>query len=202
MLWTDKFFLDGVVAEKYGCAAAASPATLVPDVRWAGISGAGRTFAVTLVDLDSPHGLGSMDNKVQPLFWAANIPSDWTELNEAKLVSNDASHLVLGRNFQGGLGLVPVCPRQGKHRLRLTLWALSGALDGVGPDMTYPEVIEHFESAELARYDVFQEVSPAPAVPPAALGPGSAPAPAPAAASSSLLSLSRAPSRGSRSPSS
>eukprot|EP00443_Scrippsiella_acuminata_P087575 CAMPEP_0115542372 /NCGR_PEP_ID=MMETSP0271-20121206/90953_1 /TAXON_ID=71861 /ORGANISM="Scrippsiella trochoidea, Strain CCMP3099" /LENGTH=175 /DNA_ID=CAMNT_0002975483 /DNA_START=32 /DNA_END=555 /DNA_ORIENTATION=- len=79
-LAAESFIVNGAVTERYGCSAAASPMTLVPELRWSGITGAGRTFAVTIVDLDAPYGVGSPENRVQALFWAANIPGDWSEL--------------------------------------------------------------------------------------------------------------------------
>mmetsp|Transcript_60862 Transcript_60862/g.196928 ORF Transcript_60862/g.196928 Transcript_60862/m.196928 type:complete len:197 (+) Transcript_60862:253-843(+) len=126
---------------------------------WTGFEGSrGKYFAVTVSDLDEPFGVGAMRNRVQGIFWAANIPGDWRELSAEKVAGGGG--VIIGRNRKGKQSLEPICPTRGRHRLRVTLWVLRAALPGLGPDTPYAEVMEQFEAAELAKATVFAEVLP------------------------------------------
>jgi len=173
-VFPDRFIINGGLAPKFtaACASpvgAAAGVALVPELRWAGPAGAGggprcercSSFAVTVADLDAPGGAGTGANHVEGLFWAVNVPSDWTELSQEKLAGG-SDGVVVGRNTFGALGMSPVCPRAGRHRLRVTVWALRSALPGLGPDTPYSEVVSQLECAELARATTFAEVTALP----------------------------------------
>lgn len=168
----DNFVKNSALNGKYTACSDNPAAVLVPEMRWAPPTGGPQcehcqTFAVTVADLDYPHGVGSGGNHVQGLFWAANIPSDWTELSEEKLAGGGQG-VVVGRNSVGALGMAPICPKQGKHRIRVTIWAVKSALPGLGPDTPYSELMDKLECAEIARATSFAEVAAAAPAPVAA----------------------------------
>lgn len=154
-LLADAFVSGGHVAKQYRCTD--SHHHLVPSLKWSGFDGASDiSFAVTITDLDEPDGVGALSNHVSALFWAANIPGDWRGLDDS---SAAAGGIVIGRNRGGGLGLEPICPHRGRHRLSITLWVLHSSVPGLGPDAPYSEVVQQLEAAELARDTLFADVS-------------------------------------------
>jgi len=168
-------FLDGGnIANKYTCIGG-TPTMHVPGFKWAGTpqnSGVGhpltqkdgsscqrsKSFAVVMEDLDYPNGVGETTNHVRTLFWAVNIPGDWTEINDvlANKKYKERPLVVVGRNDGGTIGMEAPCPTKGLHRYRTTLWTLSNILgtemDPVDPDVDYQSVIlPQLEENELAR---------------------------------------------------
>lgn len=159
----DAFVLNGALAERYTCGNHAKSEPLVPDLKWSGFEnggadGRGRTFAVTVTDLDEPYGRGSLQNHVSSVFWAVNIPSDWSDINEVRVASDDRG-VIMGRNSRGVPGMQSVCPQTGSHRLSVALWVLDSSLQGIGPDTPYVEVIQALEAAKLAQSTVFAKAS-------------------------------------------
>jgi phosphatidylethanolamine-binding protein (PEBP) family uncharacterized protein len=116
------------------------------------------SFAVVMEDLDYPYGIGESGNHVRTLFWALNIPGDWTEINEerAHMKYKDRPLVVVGRNDGGTIGMEAPCPKKGLHRYRTTLWTLKDMLgtemDPVNPDTDYQSnILPMLEASELAR---------------------------------------------------
>jgi len=156
----------GSFADKYTCHG--GPATArVPEFRWATENGktlskdkacpSCQTYAVTVVDLDYPNGQGEANNDVQSMFWAVNIPGDWTELTEANAFQEgeEGNIVTVSRNSQGDLGMEPICPKKGMHRFRVTLFALSSMIGSaetpVDPLSSYDSILGIIEARELAR---------------------------------------------------
>lgn len=160
----DTFVANGAIVKGYTCRAAMAGAGLVPELRWSGMEGgpqdeSSMTFAVTVSDLDAPNGEGSGGNAVRGLFWAANIPGDWRELSSERLASDKAG-VTIGRGAGSrDVGMVPICPAQGKHRVRVTIWAVRSALLGLSSDTPYSEVVSELESSELARATAYAEIA-------------------------------------------
>jgi len=166
--------VGGNVNDKYTCIGGA-PTVHVPALKWAGNPvniGVGtpvlqrdgtqctksQSFAIVVEDLDYPNGVGESTNHVRTLFWAVNIPGDWTEINEqlAHQTYRDIPIVVIGRNDGGTLGMETPCPKKGLHRYRFTLWALKTYLgtemDPLNPDSNYQrDVLPLLEQGELAR---------------------------------------------------
>lgn len=167
----ERFVSHGILDARYGCAASPDAAPM-PEIRWIPPTEgpqctACQTFALTVADLDYPYGAGSQQNTVHSMFWVVNIPSDWTEFSEAKLAearadAGGALPVVVGRNSRGVAGLEPLCPEEGRHRYRLTLWALRCDLPGVSASTPYSEVARRLEENELARATIFIQVSAKP----------------------------------------
>merc|ERR1712048_1170271 len=84
------------------------------------------SFAITLEDMDYPNGVGESSNHVRNMFWAVNIPSDWSELTEANAYSKykGQPYIHMGLNDAGTNGLETICPARGLHRYRISVWAL------------------------------------------------------------------------------
>lgn len=173
-LFPDRVIASSGITSRYNCFGSATPAPRVPEISWAGrpmqhMSGKDDvncttcgSFAVTMEDLDYPNGIGEVNNAVRNLFWAVNIPPDWTELTEANAFSD--TRVTVGQSIGGSgpPGLELPCPTKGKHRYKLTLWALSsnlGACDGV-QDVNFAtssatSIVTQLQDRELARVSVF-----------------------------------------------
>jgi len=178
----------GAVPDKYTCFNPGGPSSHVPAFKWAGTpepearndnwggshrirSADGneciksRSFAITAQDLDYPYGAGEQGNSVRDVFWAANIPGDWTEFNDnlAHATYRDLPQVVVGRNRKGELGMETPCPEKGVHRYAFTLWALKDYIGTEGsplsPDTPFADMIGLIEEKELARYMFYGTVS-------------------------------------------
>lgn len=186
---------DGHIHDEFTCLGGAATRR-IPRITWSGPKNAAQcgsscqSFAAVLEDLDYPNGMGAMNNEVHTMFWAANIPGDWTELSDDKVFSGapDAKEIVIGLNVAGVQAMEPICPTKSTHRYKFTLWALKDPLDTdtVNARTPYATVLHELSSHEMAHFTFFAEVK----APKAAhhlrsmmgLGPAPAPAPAPAAA--------------------
>lgn len=98
------------------------------------------------------------------LFWAVNIPGDWTSLDDSALNATyrDASQVFLGKNSAGTRGLEKICPKKGEHRYRLSVWVLDGYV-GTGDEpveegATLEEVLPVMQQKELAKAVVYARV--------------------------------------------
>jgi len=169
-VFPDKFVKGGKIANEFTCHGGAGTAR-VPTIKWVGQPGTDYTneegekcatcssYAVTIEDLDFPNGNGEVDNHVQSIFWAVNIPGDFTELNEANAFGLDANGapngVVVGFNPSGVQGIDSICPKKGTHRYKTTLWSLTGylgsSLDPWNPRSSPGEVKAALEAQELAR---------------------------------------------------
>mmetsp|Transcript_5771 Transcript_5771/g.10331 ORF Transcript_5771/g.10331 Transcript_5771/m.10331 type:complete len:331 (+) Transcript_5771:107-1099(+) len=170
-------FLDGGnIADKYTCVGGAATHR-IPGISWVGQPGQDKIgqngqacpecacYALTVEDLDYPDGVGETSNGVRTIFWAVNIPSDWTELTEENAFKLDEAGrpiVVVGKNVAGGIGLEQPCPGKGTHRYRTTLWALDRHLgDDMSPlrdSMTAEEIHGMIQDRELARASFFGNV--------------------------------------------
>lgn len=168
------FLKGGLIADAYTCNAPGGIAKRVPEVSWMGQPGSHlsgkdcpgcQSFALTVEDLDYPGGIGETGNEIKGIFWAMNIPGDWSELTEAKALSSTTGsgdpEVLLGKvGRKDGLGgLSPICPEKGEHRYKITLWALSAYAgndaDPVDPSASFSTVMGMIESMELARVTFF-----------------------------------------------
>jgi len=169
-----KFLDGGNIANDFTCIGG-TPTQHVPAFKWAGVpvnTGVGHpltqrdgsdctkslSYAVVMEDLDYPNGVGESTNHVRTLFWAVNIPGDWTELNDelANMKYKDRPLVVVGRNDGGTIGMEPPCPKKGLHRIRTTLWTLKDMMgtemDPVDADVDYQStILPLLEGNELAR---------------------------------------------------
>merc|ERR550514_458576 len=174
------YVVGGQLNNKYTCVGGAATAG-TPEFKWAGVpvnSGVGhpilqangrpctksQAFAVVVEDLDYPYGVGQKGNRVYTNYWAVNIPGDATILNN-ELVNwkiNGEDVVTVGMNDGGTIGLDPPCPEYGAHRIRTTLWALSGVLgnevEPLDPEQPWPAVRAKLEPMELARTSFFTTV--------------------------------------------
>jgi len=171
----------GGIPEKYSCFGG-TPTVHVPQFKWAGVpknSGLdhpirhadgtectkSQSFGVTMQDLDYPNGVGELGNTVRNMFWAANIPGDWTELSEATAYSKykGMPTVVIGRNDAGNLGMEVPCPKHGIHRIKFTLWALKSFLgteqNPLDPNTPMSAIQPLFEEKELSRYSFFGTIA-------------------------------------------
>lgn len=171
-VFPDDFTVDGVIADKYSCLGGA-PTQKVPHIKWVGQPGVELTtedgkacpkcssFAVTVEDLDWPNGIGEINNQVHSIFWAVNIPSNETEINDANAFGD--TKVVVGYNPQGVQGLETPCPSKGKHRYKVTLWSVNGYLGSdaapFDPKSTPATVKASLESMELARATFFASLT-------------------------------------------
>lgn len=167
-VFPDKFVKGGSIAEDFTCHGGA-PVSKVPTIKWVGQPGAEYTnkegekcptcssYAVTIEDLDWPNGQGEVNNEVHSIFWAVNIPGDFTELNDQNAFGKDG--IVVGTNPMGVQGLEVPCPKKGIHRYKTTLWSLTGylgnSLDPFSPDTPHGAVKAALEAQELARATFF-----------------------------------------------
>mmetsp|Transcript_97754 Transcript_97754/g.209739 ORF Transcript_97754/g.209739 Transcript_97754/m.209739 type:complete len:256 (+) Transcript_97754:77-844(+) len=162
-----RFVVNGKIADGYKCrggvGGSQGASTLVPVLAWSGLQEGRRcpdrrSFAVTVEDLDYPHGVGAEDNRVHGMFWVANIPGNWHAINAARLLGRfgKESGVMVGRNVLGTLAMEPVCPRGGEHRYKITIWALNSPdLGAVTSETSYAKVLEAIQARELARATVF-----------------------------------------------
>jgi len=163
-VFPDRFVKGGKIADEFTCRGGAATSK-VPTIKWAGEPGAELTnqegakcpscssFAVTIEDLDYPNGNGETNNHVHSIFWAANIPGDFTEINDLNAFGDKG--VIVGMNAQGVAGLEVPCPKKGTHRYKTTLWSLSSylgtSLDPFSPSTGAAAVKAELESRELAR---------------------------------------------------
>lgn len=172
--------VGGKLNDKYTCLG--GPATAkTPSFSWAGVpinTGVGhpilqangrsctksQSFAVVLEDLDYPYGIGQKNNRVFTLYWAVNIPGDATSLDDALTEAsiNGEKIITVGQNDAGSIGLASICPEYGVHRIRTTLWTMSGIVgdevDPVDPKQGWPDVRAKLEPMELARTAFYSTV--------------------------------------------
>lgn len=168
------FLSGGDISSKYTCHSG-GPTPSVPEFRWAGApvnSGVGheltqvdgtsctksQSFAITMEDLDYPNGVGETTNQVYNVFWAVNIPGDWTELTEANAFQTykEMPIVTIGKTAGGHMGLEAPCPTKGVHRFRISLYALKSymgsEIDPVDPTSNFESVILPFlETNELSK---------------------------------------------------
>lgn len=167
----------GSIPDKYSCFGGA-PTITVPQFKWAGVpkntgldhpirqaDGSectkSQSFAVTMVDLDWPSGVGQVNNHVRNMFWVVNIPGDWTELSEGNAYTKHKLKpvVVVGRNDAGKLGMEAPCPPNGVHRYMFTLWALKSyigtELNPVDPNTPFTSILPLLEEKELSRYTFY-----------------------------------------------
>lgn len=165
---------NGGIAYNYTCFGGFSEAQVhVPDVSWVGPKDTTNCedcqfFALTVDDLDYPNGIGAADNHMHNVFWAGNIPGDWTNLTAktaggvgeglASIDELESNMVIVGRNSRGGVGMETLCPERGIHRYKTTVWALTSELTEVGPDASYGEVHTAIHSREMARVTFFAEL--------------------------------------------
>jgi phosphatidylethanolamine-binding protein (PEBP) family uncharacterized protein len=169
-VFPDKFVKGGSIANEFTCHGGAATSK-IPTIKWAGMPGSDITnqegekcptcssYAVTIEDLDWPNGNGEVNNEVKSIFWAVNIPGDYTEINDALAFGLDSngkpSGVVVGYNSQGQQGLDAPCPKKGTHRYKTTLWSLTGylgnSLDPFSPRSAPGAVKAALEAQELAR---------------------------------------------------
>lgn len=169
-VFPDKFVKGGKIADEFTCRGGAATSR-VPTIKWVGQPGADArneegeqcatcsSYAVTIEDLDFPNGNGEVNNHVESVFWAVNIPGDFTELNDANafgpLPNGDPSGVVVGFNPKGVQGIDAPCPKKGTHRYKTTLWSLTGllgnSLDPFNPRTPLTAVKAALEAQELAR---------------------------------------------------
>jgi len=163
-VFPDKFVVGGNIANEFTCRGGAATSR-VPTIKWVGQPGVDITeadgeacptcssFALTIEDLDYPNGNGEVNNHIHSIFWAVNIPGDYTEINDANAFSDKG--VVVGINPQGIQGLEVPCPKKGVHRYKTTLWSLSSylgtSLDPFDPKTAAAAVKGELESRELAR---------------------------------------------------
>merc|ERR1719421_129891 len=165
----------GNIADRFTCHGS-GPKPTVPEFKWAGApvnSGQGHvtlrndgvecdrrdhSFAITMEDMDYPYGVGEVANTARNVFWAVNIPGDWTEFNEAAAgKTHEGENIVtVGRNQEGQIGLELPCPHKGVHRFKVTLWSLDGyagnEVKPVTPDSSfYNEILPWLEGSEMQR---------------------------------------------------
>lgn len=175
---------NGTFSEEYTCEQAKLQ-NLIPEFHWGGPKDGKKcrscqAFALTIEDLDYPHGMGSADNGVHNIFWIANIPGDWMAINQTAVdeLSEFAPTMVVGRNSKGDLGMEPPCPNKGMHRYHVVMWSLDSQLDDIDADITYGALKSLLEAHELARATFYAQLSASRFV---NLQQAGAPAPAPAA---------------------
>lgn len=163
----------GTFQDKYTCFGGGAT-TRVPEFKWAGApvnSGQGhplyaadgtsclksQSWAIHVEDIDYPYGVGNDGNKCFTLFWAVNIPGDWTSINEqlAFKTYKDLPLVTIGKNDGGTTGMMAPCPEYGVHRYRITLWAmrdyLGTELDPVDPNQPWSQILPVVEKHELAH---------------------------------------------------
>jgi len=171
----------GSIPDKYTCFGG-KPTVHVPQFKWAGTpkntgldhpvrqpDGSecikSQSFAITMQDLDYPNGVGELGNTVRNMFWAANIPGDWTEITESAAYSKykGVPTVVVGRNDAGQLGMEVPCPKHGIHRIKFTLWALRSFLgteqNPLDPNTPMSAMAPLFEEKELSRYVFFGTIA-------------------------------------------
>lgn len=171
-VFPDKFVSGDTMANEYTCIGGAATHR-VPSIKWVGQPGQDiskqdgskcptcASFAVTVEDLDFPNGVGEVNNHVESIFWAVNIPGDWTNIDDTNAFA-DKSGVVVGYNSQGGQGLMQPCPVKGTHRYKVTLWSISAYLGSeMDPynDRTPAATVKgDLESRELARATFYTKV--------------------------------------------
>mmetsp|Transcript_43808 Transcript_43808/g.103572 ORF Transcript_43808/g.103572 Transcript_43808/m.103572 type:complete len:296 (+) Transcript_43808:54-941(+) len=167
-LAADTWASAGAISQQYLC----SLDTTVPAISWSYdmTSALGdlarcsdvQSWALTVVDLDYPSGLGESDNTVRNLFWAIDIPGSWTHFNasNAFMTGGGIPAVTIGLNGNSRAQLEAPCPSQGLHRYRLTLYALSRFLGGqFVPSISTPyhKVAEELEKHALAKASVLAQ---------------------------------------------
>lgn len=181
--FADDLIKGGSIASDFTCGSK----HIAPTLNWSGTpknSGVGhpllqpdgtecprcQSFALVVEDMDYPHGVGQGINSVKTHFWAVNIPGDWSNFNDemASKTYKDLPMAVVGKNDFDDIGLTPMCPSQGVHRYRTTLWALRGYLgseqDPISPDTPYSQILPQLEQLELARSSFYGNVKGKPKV--------------------------------------
>jgi len=167
------FVKGGNIANEFTCIGGEATSK-VPNIKWVGEPGAEQknedgekcptcsSFAVTIEDLDWPNGNGEVNNQIRSIFWAVNIPGDFTEINDANAF-DPKSGVVVGVNPQGVQGLEVPCPKKGVHRYKTTLWSLNSylgtSLDPFDPKTPADSVKASLESRELARATFFASLT-------------------------------------------
>lgn len=160
--WPDKLLPAGTgggFAKEYTCGGTA----LIPEIRWADTSTSNmgpvcfESYALIITDMDAPYGVGSGNNHIQNLFWAVNIPPTWKEFNPAQLATYEGKQVLMGRNSQGKAGMEPACPKQGKHRYTVALYALGSRIDSLSPTSSHEEVVAALEGNRRARVTFYAE---------------------------------------------
>lgn len=173
---TEKFIDGGNIANEYTCVGGKATHK-VPSISWTGAPGQGKLgkdgkacpvcnrYALTVEDLDYPDGVGETSNNVRIIFWAANIPSDWTEINDENAFKKDETGrpiVVVGTNPTGVQGFEVPCPSKGTHRYRTTLWAMDRPVgDNLDPLTSIQDagkVLGRIKERELARAAFFANV--------------------------------------------
>lgn len=171
-VFPDKFVKGGAIADEFTCRGGAAKSK-VPTIKWVGTPGADErneegekcptcsSYAITIEDLDFPNGNGEVNNEVRSVFWAVNIPGDFTELNEQNAFGDKG--IVVGFNQQGVQGFEELCPKKGSHRYKTTLWSLTGylgnSLDPFSPRTPANQVKAALEAQELARATFFASLT-------------------------------------------
>jgi len=172
-VFPDKFVVGGKIADEFTCHGGAATSR-VPGIKWVGQPGGEQpdedgkacptcsSFAVTIEDLDYPNGNGETNNYVKNIFWAVNIPGNFTELSDANAF-DETQGVVVGMNDKGVQGLDVPCPKKGVHRYKTTLWSLGSYLgsdlDPFSPKATADAVKGELESRELARATFFASLT-------------------------------------------
>lgn len=169
-----RFVVHGKIADGYKCRGGVDVSQgaymTIPELAWSGLEESRRcperrSFAVTVEDLDYPHGVGAADNRVHSMFWAAGIPGNWHGINRARLLGRvgQESGVMIGRNGLGTLAMEPVCPSVGEHRYKITIWALNSQdLGAVTSESSYAKVLEAIQARELARATVYARAEASP----------------------------------------
>lgn len=168
-IFPDGFTAGGNIANDYTCFGGAATKK-IPSIKWVGQPGQETTdkkgkdcpacssYALTVEDLDFPNGNGETTNHIRSIFWAVNIPGDWTEINDGNAF-DPKSGVVVGQNLHGEPGLDEICPKKGAHRYKITLWAITGylgtSLDPFSPGTAADAVKAALEAQELARATFF-----------------------------------------------
>jgi len=171
MAFPGPFLSGGNIADPYTCHGGAAT-RFVPEVSWTSEIALStrfqetsscpdcQSFAITMEDLDYPNGIGEVNNKIQNMFWAVNIPTDWRQLSMANAYAEEEGEpiITIGHNSKGEKKMELPCPHKGLHRYRVTVWALNQHLgtkmSPVDPEMDYGTLIGQLESMEMARASI------------------------------------------------
>lgn len=154
------FIQNGKINDAFTCLGGAGNWTFIPSLRWIADKGMQvGSLAVTVEDLDFPNGVGESSNSVHDLFWAANIPPNWTEINSQNVQQvNEEGNLIVtvGKPVGASDGAEDLCPTKGTHRYRATLWALKTMLgQRVNPNTASMAVKAILEGEKMAEVNYF-----------------------------------------------
>jgi len=171
-VFPDRFVVGGNIAKEFTCHGGKATSR-VPHIKWIGQPGQDYTnekgeqcptcssYAVTIEDLDWPNGNGEVNNTVRNIFWAVDIPGDFTELSDQ--TASSGKGVIVGFNSHGSQGLEAPCPKKGTHRYKTTLWSLgaylSTELEPFDPKTPADGVKAALESRELARATFFAKLT-------------------------------------------